>query len=355
MSRKLRIGVIFGGRSGEHEISLRSAQSVLAAIDRDRYDIAAIGIDRHGRWLFTQDPMQNLIRGDNASAEAPQWPDVHQMAGLDVILPVLHGPYGEDGTLQGWLELTDIPYVGCGVLASALAMDKAVSKKLFAAHGLPQTPWVEIPRLAWESQPTVVLDHLEHTLTYPLFTKPANLGSSVGISKARNRRELAAGLDDAAQYDRKLIIEQAVPHAREIEVSVLGNDDPIASVPGEILPSNEFYDYAAKYLDGASRVAIPAPISPTQTETIRAMAVNAFRAVDGSGLSRIDFLLNDATGDIFLNEVNTMPGFTDISMYPKLWEASGLPYPRLIDRLIDLALERHAQKTRNRTTYTPPV
>lgn len=354
MSRKLCIGVLFGGRSGEHDVSLMSVQSVLRALDGERYDIRPIGIDRQGRWLLAEDPLERLICGDSAPADAALWPQPADLAGIDVILPVLHGTYGEDGTLQGFLDLAGIPYVGCGTLSSALAMDKAVCKQVFAAHGLPQTPWRLVWRADWEADPAAILGQLEAALPYPMFTKPANLGSSVGINKARNRAELAAGLAEAAAYDRKIVVEQAVPHAREIEVSILGNDDPIASLPGEILPSNEFYDYAAKYVDGASRERIPAPIGPALTAQVQAMAVQAFRAVDGSGLARVDFLLNDASGELFLNEINTLPGFTSISMYPKLWAASGLPYTDLLDRLIALAQERHADRMRNQTVLRVP-
>lgn len=348
-SSRLRIAVLFGGRSGEHDVSLMSVQSVLAALDKDRYTIVPIGIDKAGRWLFDGDPLEQLVTGGSAPEDAPLWPGPRDLAGIDIILPVLHGTYGEDGTLQGLLDLAGIPYVGCGVLGSALAMDKAVAKQVFAAHGLPQTPWQLVRRDEWQAGPDAVLQRLEAALRYPLFTKPANLGSSVGISKAHDRDELAAGLAEAAAYDRKIVVEQGVSQAREIEVAVLGNDDPIASLPGEILPSNEFYDYAAKYLDGASREVIPARLSREQTEQVRGLAVQAFRAVDGSGLSRVDFLLAGDTGELFLNEINTMPGFTSISMYPKLWAASGLPYPQLLDRLIELALARHADHARNRT------
>ena len=355
MTGKLRVGVLFGGRSGEHDVSLLSIQSFLKAIDKEHYAIVPIGIDRQGRWIFDGDPLERLVCGDGADPEAPVWPAPAQLAGLDIIIPVLHGTYGEDGTLQGLLEMTGIPYVGCGVLASALAMDKAVAKQVFIAHGLPVAPWAAVLRQQWESDPAAVLTRLENHLPYPMFTKPANLGSSVGISKVHDRAELRRGLDAAACYDSKIVVEQAVANAREIEVSVLGNDEPVASLPGEILPSNEFYDYAAKYVDGASRERIPAPITAEQTAAVQAMAVAAFVAVAGSGLSRVDFLLDDASGDLFINEINTMPGFTSISMYPKLWEASGLSYSRLIDRLIELALERHADRSRNRTTFAPPA
>ncbi len=355
MSSKLRVGVLFGGRSGEHEVSLSSVQAVLKAMDKERYTIVPIGIDKQGRWLCEGDPLEQLICGGSAPAEAPLWPRPEQLAGIDVIVPVLHGTFGEDGTLQGLLDLAGIPYVGCGVLASALAMDKAVSKMVFAAHNLPQTPWQVVWREVWEARPDEVISHLEANLAYPMFTKPANLGSSVGISKASDRSALRAGLTEAAAWDRKIVVEQGVPFAREIECAVLGNEEAIASIPGEIVPSNEFYDYAAKYVDGASTERIPAPISAEIAAAVQEMAVRAFHAVDGSGLSRVDFLLNNATGEIFLNEVNTMPGFTSISMYPKLWEASGVPYPRLIDRLIELALARHAERSRNRTLFTVPT
>ena len=328
-----------------------SAQSVLNAIDKTRYEITRIGIDHNGRWLFGGDPLAQLMRGDTAPEDAPRWPGPEHFADLDVIFPILHGPFGEDGTLQGLLDLAGVPYVGCGVLASSLAMDKAVSRMLFQSHGLPQTPWAVVLRTRWETDPEAELERLARQLAFPMFTKPANLGSSVGIRRVKGRAELRAGIDEAARYDRKIVVEQGVANAREIEVSVLGNDEPVASIPGEIVPSNEFYDYAAKYLNGASRELIPALITPEQTEAVRSMAVQAFRAVDGSGLARADFLLNDDSGEIFLNEINTMPGFTSISMYPKLWEASGLPYPQLLDRLIELALERHAEIARNQHTY----
>ncbi len=350
MSKRLRIAVLFGGRSGEHDVSLMSVQSVLAALDKDRYTIIPIGIDKAGRWLFADDPLEQLVTGGSAPEDGPLWPAPGDLAGVDVVLPVLHGTYGEDGTLQGLLDLAGIPYVGCGVLGSALAMDKAVAKRVFAAHGLPVAPWELVMRGEWEANRAAVLDRLETALRYPMFTKPANLGSSVGIYKVQNRAELASGLEESAAYDRRVVVEQGVPHAREIEVAVLGNDDPIASLPGEILPSSEFYDYAAKYLDGASREVIPASLTDEQTRLVRDLAVQSFLAVDASGLSRVDFLLDGESGELYLNEINTMPGFTNISMYPKLWAASGLPYPQLLDRLIELALARHADRARNRTT-----
>ena len=269
---------------------------------------------------------------------------------LDVIFPVLHGPFGEDGTVQGLLELAGVPYVGCGVLAGSLAMDKIASKEIFIAHGLPVAPYRAVTRKRWETEPAAVIADLETHLGYPVFVKPANLGSSVGVGRA-GRAGLEAALAEAARYDRKLIIEAAVPNAREIECGVLGNDEPLASMPGEVVPSNEFYDYAAKYLDGRSELRIPAPITADQAAQVRKLAVQAFLALDAAGLSRVDFLLDDVSGELYLNEVNTMPGFTSISMYPQLWAASGVPYTELIDRLIELALERHADRERSQNVY----
>jgi D-alanine-D-alanine ligase len=262
---------------------------------------------------------------------------------IDVVFPVLHGPMGEDGTVQGLLELAGAPYVGCGVLASSVGMDKAMMKAAFAAAGLPQTPWLLVRRVDWERDSEQTLTQIEASLRYPIFVKPANLGSSVGISKATDRDALGRGLREAADYDRRIVVEQGVD-AREIEVSILGNDDPAASVPGEIVPSNEWYDYQAKYLGGESRILIPAPIAPDMAEQVREMGIRAFKAIDGAGLARVDFLLDRGNGALYLNEVNTMPGFTSVSMYAKMWEASGLRYNALLDRLIELALERHIKR-----------
>ncbi len=365
--KKIHIGVIFGGRSGEHEVSLASARSVMAALDPTRYTIVPIGITHDGRWLTTGDPLAALSAPESlaAAAEPPAQigPDttgrelVPGATGaafppLDVVFPVLHGPYGEDGTVQGLLELAGVPYVGCGVLASSLAMDKIASKTLFMAHGIPVVAFRAVNRATWETEPERVIADVEAHLRYPMFVKPANLGSSIGISKARNRAELAAALTEAARYDRRLLVEEAVPNAREIECSVLGNENPSTSTPGEVVPSNEFYDYAAKYIDGRSALLIPAPIPVAVADLARALAVAAFAALDGAGLARVDFLLNAATGQLFLNEVNTMPGFTSISMYPKLWEASGVPYTELVNRLVDLALARHADKARSLTHFS---
>jgi D-alanine-D-alanine ligase len=366
MLRKLRVGVIFGGRSGEHQVSLASATSVMRALDPDKYELVPLGITQSGRWLLTGNPMAELL-GDGRVNEnppgttQPAYEDVQRelvpgasnapFPPLDVIFPVLHGPYGEDGTIQGLLDMAGIAYVGCGVLASALGMDKVAAKDAFAARGLPQAPYLALKRKDWECDAAAALARIEVELPYPVFVKPANLGSSIGISKAHDRAELAAALTEAARYDRKLLVEQAVPNAREIECSVLGNDDPMASVPGEVVPSHEFYDYAAKYLDGDSALLIPAPISAATAERVRELAVQAFLAVDGSGLARVDFLLDGESGEVFLNEINTMPGFTSISMYPKLWEASGIPYRELVDRLIELALERHADRCRSQIGF----
>jgi D-alanine-D-alanine ligase len=352
-AKKLRVGVILGGRSGEHEVSLRSAQSVMAAMDQASYEIVPIAIDKQGRWLLGPEAKTILAAPGEPSpapADSSLIPRHESLRNVDVVFPVLHGPYGEDGTVQGLLELAHIPYVGCGVLASALAMDKAACKAVFAAAGLPQLPFLLVKRRRWEAEPEQVLADVESRLAYPLFVKPANLGSSVGVSKATQRPELARALDEAARYDRRLLVEQGID-AREIEVSVLGNDDPVASVPGEIVPVREFYDYAAKYLDPGSELIIPAPLDPGLTEAVRQMAVQAFLAIDGAGMARVDFLLERQSNQLYLSEVNTIPGFTSISMYPKLWEASGLPYPALIDRLIELALERHADKGRIETSY----
>ena len=388
MARKLRVGILFGGRSGEHEVSLLSAASVLKAIDRRKFDVVPIGITKEGHWLAAADA-RNLLEGGGSSAVArrlragdpavtPGAKLLHEgiptlmvpepggektaalaarpaAAMLDVVFPVLHGTFGEDGTIQGLFELAGIAYVGSGVLGSSAGMDKDVMKRLFAEAGLPIVKHVTLLRADWEKSPRKSVARVEAALKYPVFVKPANLGSSVGISKVHDRRELGPALDLAARYDRKLIVEQGVggtkAKARELEVGVLGNDDPKASVVGEIIPGKEFYDYEAKYLSEGSVPVIPAKLNRTETKTIREMAVAAFRACDLSGLARVDFLMEpDGRRRIFLNEVNTLPGFTQISMYPKLWAATGVPYRDLITRLIELALERHEEK--NRTIYS---
>jgi D-alanine-D-alanine ligase len=378
--KKLRIGILFGGRSGEHEISLLSAASILKSIDKTKYDVVPLGITKQGKWVASGEA-QHLLAGKAKPApvlkKSPKTKSIQLSAGadlaqqssaltqtLDVIFPVLHGTFGEDGTIQGLFELADIAYVGSGVLGSATGMDKTAMKQLFAAAGLPQTPHVSLIRSEWKADPKRCTKLIEKNLEYPVFVKPANLGSSVGISKVHNRAELAPAMDIAASYDRKLIIEQGVggPNVkpRELEVAVLGNDSPEASVVGEIVPGAEFYDYDAKYHSDASIPIIPADISKSESKQIREMAIAAFRACDCAGLARVDFLMEPAVkakkgkkakpARIYLNEINTMPGFTSISMYPKLWEATGLPYKQLIDRLIDLAVERHQE--RQQTTFT---
>lgn len=368
MKKKQRIGILFGGRSGEHEISLLSAASILKAIDRKKYEVLPIGITKQGQWL-TSGEAQSLLTGDIAKPERLQLSassDLVQQSGnltqsVDVIFPVLHGTFGEDGTIQGLFELADVAYVGSGVLGSAAGMDKDIMKKLFAAAGLPQTPYLALTRAEWKTDPKRCTRQIEKALQYPLFVKPANLGSSVGISKVHNRAELPAAMDLAASFDRKLVIEQGVGgpgvKPRELEVAVLGNETPEASVVGEIVPNKEFYDYESKYADSPedpSIPIIPARLTATESKQIRAMAIAAFRACDCSGLARVDFLMEPAgkgkKSRIYLNEINTMPGFTSISMYPKLWEATGLPYKQLIDRLITLATERHKEK--QQTTFT---
>lgn len=388
---KLRVGILFGGRSGEHEVSLLSAASVLEAIDRTRYDVQLIGIAKDGRWLTAGDAAgllpeatrkTHLLRAGDPEATAGAALLEHgeevllapvpvhaeaasnslatlrssteQSLRVDVIFPVLHGTFGEDGTVQGLLELADVAYVGSGVLGSAAGMDKDVMKRLFAASELPIVKHVAFLRREWRENPRRVRQHIEATLRYPMFVKPANLGSSVGISKAHDRAGLDAAIDLAAEYDRKIVVEQSVGgkhgKARELEVAVLGNDAPEASVVGEVVPCKEFYDYEAKYLSEGSQLIIPAKLSKAETKRVREMAVAAFRACDCAGMARVDFLMDPGEPragrerKIYLNEVNTLPGFTSISMYPKLWQASGLSYPKLIDRLIELALERHTEK-----------
>lgn len=369
--RSLRVGVLFGGRSGEHEVSLNSARNVMDALTKAGHTVVPMGITPQGHWLTTDNPLAllsgevqpattgtvTLTRATNGVAhESHSWallPHAQTDAPLpsiDVIFPVLHGTYGEDGTVQGLLEMANLPYVGCGVLASAVAMDKAVAKQLFAQAGLQQAAYHVILRRQWRTAPKQVITQLEAALPYPMFVKPANLGSSVGISKVHDRSELAPALDLACRYDRKLVVEQGVPNAREIEVSVLGNDEPIVSGVGEIVPGNEFYDYAAKYLSDNSQLLIPAPISDEMVAQVQEMAIKAFQAADGSGLARVDFLLDNERQLLYLNEINTMPGFTRHSMYPKLWEAAGISYPELVDRLLTLALERYDDRLQNSTT-----
>src|SRR2546426_4024237 len=369
---RLRVGVVFGGRSGEHEVSLASAASVIAALEERGHAVVPIGIARNGRWVVGGDPLRALAAearvalpsndADGAvkkaladRAEAVESASVESLArtepagslppelrqGLDVVMIMLHGPYGEDGTIQGLFELADVPYVGAGVLASAVGMDKATMKAVFQAHGLPIVEHLVVARHEWRRAPERIAARVAETVGVPCFVKPANLGSSVGISKVRDAEALADAIDLAARHDRKIIVERAV-RAREIEVSVLGNDEPIASLPGEIGYDGEWYDYSTKYLEGQSRLTVPAPVSPAITQKLRELAVAAFRAIDCSGMARVDFFLE---GDrVLVNEINTIPGFTATSAYAKMWAASGLGYSALVDRLIELALERHQGK-----------
>lgn len=368
MTRKTRVYLIFGGRSGEHEVSLMSARNVMGALDKTKYEIVPIGITKQGQWLLTGDPMKALAEGVEAAGGFPvgllgdpthrELVSVHHAQGAPleptdapaVFFPVLHGTYGEDGTIQGLLEMANVPYVGCGVLASSTAMDKGVAKALFQQAGLAVAPYKVYLRRDIEANLEAVKDDIEKTFgKYPLFVKPANLGSSVGISKAKDRAGLDYALMEAARFDRRIIVEEGV-NAREIEVSVLGNDDPIASLPGEVIPGAEFYDYKDKYFDNQSSTRIPADLPPEVAEEIRRQALVAFKAIDGAGMARVDFFLEKGTNRILINEVNTIPGFTRISMYPKMWEATGISYSELCDRLIQLALERHADKNRNQTS-----
>ena len=358
---KLRVGVIFGGRSGEHEVSIASAAAIFKHLDPARYDAVPIKIAKDGRWALGTAAPKALSAADVHKQAAPEAlvpvdPSAAlQGSGVDVVFPVLHGPYGEDGTVQGLLELANVPYVGAGVLGSAVGMDKAVMKALFAADSLPIVPHLTVLRRDWERAPADITGAVARDLRYPVFVKPANLGSSVGISKAISDESLAGAMRLAFEFDRKVVVEAGVPDAREIECAVLGNDDPEASVPGEIIVTHAdgFYSYAAKYLDpnGASW-QIPADIAPETAAVVRRLSVQAFKALELAGMARVDFFLGRQSGAVFLNEVNTIPGFTTISMYPKMWEASGLSYPALLDRLIALAIERHAEKQRLRTSVT---
>lgn len=369
-SSKLRVGVIFGGRSGEHEVSLMSARSILNALDPEKYEVTQIGITHDGAWLVGEDVLGALMEDHTQDLmPATLLPDTSRhglylirstshgetleyLISLDVIFPVLHGTFGEDGTLQGLLEMEGVAYVGAGVLGSSVGMDKAVFKDVMVANEIPVVETLVVLRSEIEKDMQSVIQRAEKLAqpAYPLFVKPANLGSSVGISKCHNRSDLLEGLMEAARYDRRILIQRGV-NAREIEVSVLGNDDPIASVPGEVIPSREFYSYEAKYIDEASELLIPAPIPAATAEKICSLAIQAFKATDCAGMARADFLLDKTTGELFLGEINTIPGFTKISMYPKLWEASGISYPALIDRLIELALERKAEKDRIEHRY----
>jgi D-alanine-D-alanine ligase len=381
--KKLRVGIVFGGRSAEHEVSLTSAKAVLAALDMEKYDVSLIGITREGRWLSLGEASGKLVSpidtralmapyeasAENATPNTAPLPDpavlglariseteaappVQFEAPLDVIFPVLHGPYGEDGTMQGLLELANIPYVGPGVLASSVGMDKVMARRVFKAHGLPVLDFFELKRKDWEKSAAsreILLDQIEVATGYPCFVKPVNMGSSVGVSKASNRAELAAALDSACRYDRKLMVERALNRPRELEIAVLGNDAPQASVVGELHFNKEaeFYSYTAKYHDTEVGFSIPAAIPAELSDWLRKKAVEAYLALDCAGMTRVDFFQDRESGEVYLNEVNTIPGFTPVSMYPLMWEKSGLSYTALLDKLIELALERHADKNRN--------
>jgi len=367
-THKLKIAVLFGGRSGEHEVSLVSAKSVLSVLDPDKYEVFQVGITHEGAWLTGANARDLLEKGETKSLTPctllpdPSKPGLYvlrftehgtvleKLTDIDVIFPVLHGTYGEDGTLQGLLEMADLAYVGAGVTGSAVGMDKGIFKDVMRTNGIPTVESVIVLRSEIEKDMEAVIRKAEAVAAYPLFVKPANLGSSVGITKCNSRADLGEGLLEAAAYDRRVLVERGV-NAREIEVSVLGNDEPQASVPGEVLPSREFYSYEAKYVDGTSGLLIPAPLPADTAEKIRQMAVAAYKAVDCAGMARVDFFIEKVTEEIFLNEVNTIPGFTSISMYPKLWEATGLPYAKLVDRLIELALERKAERDRTERRF----
>ena len=367
-SNKLRVGVIFGGRSGEHEVSLRSASSVIAALDRNKYEVILIGITKSGRWIVGN--VTEALEGGASCAATPAvlLPDpqtsglmemevadkqptaLTEATHLDVVFPVLHGPYGEDGTVQGLLELAGLAYVGAGVVGSAVGMDKAIFKAVMQANDIPIVPWKLVLTSSWLKDSEKIAADIEGSLEYPLFTKPANLGSSVGISKCSDRKELIAGINEATRYDRRVIVEKGID-GRELEVSVLGNDSPIASVVGEIKPRRSFYDYIAKYVSDDSELVIPAQLDRSTSDSIRQMAVEAFKAIDCAGLGRADFLLEKGSNKVYINEINTIPGFTEISMYSKLWAASGVRYSELLDRLISLAIERHQTNTAFETTF----
>lgn len=374
-NKKINVGVVFGGRSGEHEVSIVSAQSVIKALNRNKYNVIPIGITKAGQWLVGDSSINLLKTGKNkhlikyllapdpTEKEMICYPnkslvekincDSESKVKIDVIFPVLHGTYGEDGTIQGLFEMANMAYVGAGVLGSAVGMDKIVQKKIFFSEGLNQVKFLWLLSNLWKKDGTKFIKEVENKLKYPVFVKPVNLGSSVGISKVHNRSEFVQAMDLAGQFDRKVIVEQGLENIREIECSILGNDSPIASVPGEIVSSNEFYDYDAKYIDGKSKSIIPAKLPNQVIKKVQDMAIAAFKSLDLCGMARVDFFITKNTNEIYINEVNTIPGFTSISMYPKLWEASGLSYDKLLDELIRLARERHNQKNKLNTSFKP--
>ncbi|GAB4117862.1 MAG: D-alanine--D-alanine ligase [Candidatus Caldatribacteriota bacterium] len=369
MDRKLKIGIIFGGRSGEHEVSCCSAASVMQAIDQEKYTIIPIGITKQGKWISPQETLKALNSGriegesnvvllndpDNkALLNLPQNKNMDNryiQEKLDVIFPVLHGPYGEDGTIQGLLELADIPYVGAGVAASAISMDKELMKTIFQQKNLPVLKWITIKRKEWQQNQKQIIALIQKNFNYPVFIKPTNLGSSVGISKVKNEEELERAIDLASAYDRKILVEEGLEEIREIECGILGNDEPRPSVLGEIKPAGEFYDYDSKYLNQKTRLIVPANLPTDVTCKIQEIACGAFKAIDAAGMARVDFFVSREGNRIYLNEINTIPGFTSMSMYPRLWEATGIPYPKLIEQLIQLAFERHQDKNKNKIAY----
>ncbi len=369
--KKICVAVVFGGMSGEHEVSLRSAASIIAALDKSKYEVLPVRVEKTGRWtvdaqMLAAPDKATSLKGKSSEREtrilAPGTSRGVLLSGdaataerVDVVFPIVHGSGGEDGALQGLMELAGLPYVGSGILGSAIGMDKVTQKKLLERDGFPVAPYVHFRASDWKQNATTIVSDIEKTLGYPCFVKPANLGSSVGVSKAHHRKELRAGIEDALSYDTKVVVEKAILNCREIECGVLGNDKPHASVLGEIIPSNEFYDYAAKYLDGKSKVIIPADLPKVLTENIRTMAVQAFRSLDTAGFARADFFVERTTNEVYINEVNTLPGFTSISMFPMLWEASGVSYPELLDRLIDMALARDKERSELKRSFTPPA
>ncbi|HEY6268334.1 MAG TPA: D-alanine--D-alanine ligase family protein [Candidatus Acidoferrum sp.] len=363
--KRLRVGILFGGRSGEHEVSLASAASVIRGLDPDKYEAVPIGITKEGHWLIgagAQKMLPEVLKGgqrvmmtaDPTDAALVKLDGSGGGQRIDIVFPVMHGTFGEDGTIQGLLDLAGLPFVGAGVLGSAIGMDKDVTKRLLQVAKIPVVPWITVHRHEWESDPQNIQTAIEEKFSYPVFVKPATLGSSVGMTKVHSREELAPALSLAAEFAMKILVEECIV-AREIEVSVLGNHDPKASVPGEIVPHREFYDYAAKYLEEGSRILIPAELKPAQVTKIQKYAVDAFRALELGGMARVDFFLEKEGSKIYLNEVNTIPGFTSISMFPKMWEASGLPFRELIDKLIELALEQHAEKARTKYQIELPA
>lgn len=367
--KKIRVGLIFGGRSGEHEVSFCSASSIIKAINKDKYTVVPIGITKEGRWISPQDselalrsgkiegkstvillndPSGNALIRTTNNQRSDKSPALER---VDVIFPALHGPYGEDGTVQGLLEVANIPYVGAGVAASAISMDKDLMKTIFQQRGLPILKWMTIRRKEWQKDKEKILSSIENGFEYPLFVKPTNLGSSVGITKVHKKEELEGAIDLASSYDRKILIEEGLEEVREVECGVLGNDEPRASVAGEVRPAGEFYDYNSKYIDKETQLIVPADLPDGVSQEVQEIALRAFKAVDAAGMARVDFFVSKKENKIYLSEINTIPGFTSVSMYPRLWEASGIPYSELIDRLIQLALERHQDKNQNKISY----